>query len=229
MSLRANVRPGGWRSIPAGVALALAVVAFPAHAQVEPPAAPAPEAGKAERAWSLRASVLTYVFPDGTAYASPVAAFDMGGLHLEGRYNYEAKRTGSLWVGWNLGWGEEVHLALTPMVGGIFGDLNGIAPGLEWSLSWGPLELYAENEFVFDLADVEQSYFYVWGELSASPFDWLRAGLALQRTRAHASSREVQWGALLGVSAWKLSATGYWFNPGQPDAQYWVVAVGIEI
>src|SRR5208283_2757440 len=110
---------------------------------------------------------------------------DHGWLHLEARYNDEALQTASVWVGWNLAWGEELTLSLTPMVGAIFGKENGIAPGLEWSLAWGPLELSSENEFVIDLGNLEQSYFYAWSELNVRPFPWLHAGVALQRTKVH--------------------------------------------
>jgi len=176
--------------------------------------------------WSARAALNTYLFAKQPDYVQATAAADYGALHLEGRYNYEARRTGSLWVGWNFEWGRSLRLALTPMLGGVMGDLNGIAPGLEVDLSWGPLELYSETEWVFDLGNWSASNYYTWSELSGSPFDWLRAGLALQRTHAVASARTVQWGPLVGVQVWKLSASAYWFNPGQVDAQYWVLSLG---
>ena len=36
------------------------------------------------------------------------------------------------------------------MIGGVFGDTTGIAPGYKGSLSWWKLELYSEGEYVFD-------------------------------------------------------------------------------
>ena len=50
-------------------------------------------------------------------------------LHLETRYNNEDLRTGSLWVGYNFAWGEKWQFEVTPMIGGVFGRTNGIAPG----------------------------------------------------------------------------------------------------
>jgi hypothetical protein len=182
-----------------------------------------------QSSWDFRFSAYGYIFSGQNAYLQPTVAVDYGWLHLEGRYNYEALQTGSLWVGWNLAWGQDLKLSLTPMVGGIFGQLNGIGPGLEWSLAWGPLELYSENEFVIDLVDLEESYFYAWSELNVRPVEWLRAGVALQRTRAHATPREVSWGPVLGLAVWKVEVAAYWFNPGQSDAQYWVVYVGVNL
>lgn len=118
---------------------------------------------------------------------------------------------------------------MTPMVGAVFGKLNGVAPGLEWALAWGPLELYSDSEVVIDFTDVEQSYFYAWSELSIRPLEWLRAGLALQRTRVHAEPRAVSWGPVIGFSVWKVEVDTYWFNPGQTDAQYWAVSVSLKL
>jgi hypothetical protein len=190
------------------------------------PAAAEDESESQESAWSVRVAVSAYLFAHQSDYLQPTVAVDHGVLHLEARYNYEAQRTGSLWAGWNFEWGKELRFALTPMLGGIVGEVNGIAPGLEWVLSWGPLELYSETEFVFDFSNSPGSDIYTWTELSAAPFEWLRAGLALQRTRAFAASRVVQWGPLIGFKVWKLSASAYWFNPGQANAQYWVVSLG---
>jgi hypothetical protein len=150
-------------------------------------------------------------------------AADHGWLRLEGRYNYEQQRTGSLWIGWNLAWDGEPSFALTPMLGGVFGDKNGVAAGAEWTLAWGPLEL------VLDCGDFARSNVYTWTELSAWAWGWLRTGLALRRTNAVESARVVQWGPLLGGRWRSLSLTGYWFDPGQPDAQYWVASLGVDL
>ena len=33
---------------------------------------------------------------------------------------------------------------------------------------------------------------------------------------------------LVGVNAWKLNASVYWFNPGQANLQYWVASLGAD-
>lgn len=78
-------------------------------------------------------SVSGYLVPHGQSYASPTFAADHGALHLEARYNYEALRTGSLWAGYNLSVGGKLVLDATPMIGGVFGNVNGVAPGLEFT------------------------------------------------------------------------------------------------
>ena len=103
-----------------------------------------PEAN--EKAWSFSASAYTYFIPDDRNYVQPTFTADRGWLHLEARYNYEALDTGSAWVGYNFSGGEALSWEFTPMIGGVFGDTTGIAPGYKGSLSWWKLELYSEGE-----------------------------------------------------------------------------------
>src|SRR5262249_52068401 len=136
-------------------------------------------------------------------------------LHLEARYNYEALDTGSVWLGYNLSGGEKLTWELTPMLGGVFGDTRGIAPGYKGSLGWWKLQLYSEGEFLIDTGDTSESFFYNWSELTLSPWDWFRFGLVTQRTRLYQTDRDIQRGVLAGISFKRLDFTTYVFNPDE--------------
>ena len=205
----------------------------PALAQVESPpvAAPGTDPGPAIPAeadgagWTYSASVFGYLVPDDQDYAQPTLTADRGWLHLEARYNYEALETGSLWVGYNISVGETVSVDVTPMLGGVFGDLNGVAPGFEFTVGFWKLELYSEGEYVVATSDSSLNFFYLWTEISLSPVDWFRVGLVAQRTRAFESDVEVQRGFLVGVSYRWADFSAYLFNPGQ-DQPTVVLALG---
>src|SRR5262249_42686889 len=145
-------------------------------------------------------SLLGYIVHDDRDYVQPTVAADRGWLHLEARYNYEDLDTGSLWIGYNFSGGDELTWEITPMLGGVFGHTDGIAPGYKGSLSWWKLELYSEGEYLVDTGNSSDSFFYNWSELTISPLDWLRLGLATQRTLAYETDRDVQRGLLAGVS-----------------------------
>jgi len=110
--------------------------------------------------WSFSASAYTYIVPDSRDYVQPTFTADRGWLHLEARYNYEGLDTGSAWVGYNFSGGEKLAWEIAPMLGGVFGDITGVAPGYKGSLSWWKLELYSEGEYVFDTANSSDSFFY---------------------------------------------------------------------
>ena len=88
-----------------------------------------------EKAWSFSISASTYIVPNDQEYVQPTFIADRGWLHLETRYNYENLETGSVWVGYNFGSGEKLEWEFTPMLGGVFGNTTGIAPGYKLSLT----------------------------------------------------------------------------------------------
>jgi len=170
-----------------------------------------------EKAWSFTLSVDGNLVPDGSDYVQPTLSADRDWLHLEARYNYEALETGSAWVGWNFCGGKSLEWEFTPMIGGVFGDLKGVAPGYEGSLSWWKLELYSEGEYVFDMEDSSESFFYNWSQLTLAPVGWLRLGLVAQRTKVYETGREIQRGVLVGLSCKTVDLTTYVMNPDEGE------------
>lgn len=189
------------RAVAWSMAAALVIVPSVAAAQDAPPA------------WTFSATAFTYFLPDEGNYVQPTVTADRGRLHLEGRFNYEARDTGSIWAGFNFSGGESVEWELTPMIGGVFGATDGVAPGYRGWLGWRALEFYSEGELVFDAADSADNFFYNWSELTLAPVDWLKVGLVTQRTRAYQADREIQRGLLVRVAYRRLDVTTYILNP----------------
>jgi len=187
---------------------------------------PALTGGADEKAWSFYASAYTYLVPDSREYVQPTFTADRDGLHLEARYNYEALNTGSAWAGYNFGGGEKLAWEFTPMLGGVFGDTTGIAPGYKGSLRWWKLELDTEGEYVFDTRSSSDSFFYTWSELSLAPVDWFRIGAVVQRTKLYETDFDIQRGFLVGISFKRVNLTTYVFNPD--DKPTFVFAVGLS-
>jgi len=173
--------------------------------------------GSKPNVWFFSLTAEGYVVPHAEFFLSPVAAADRGWLHLEARYNYENRQTGSLWVGYNFGVGQKVNLEITPIIGSMFGNTTGVAPGYEISLTYKKISLSSLGEYVFDTKNRNGDFFYSWPELAYSPFDWLRVGLVAQRTKAYQTSLDTQRGFLIGLSHKKLQFTTYVFNAGWTD------------
>ena len=201
-------------SLALALLLAVAARALPTAA-VRTPAAPV---------WDLSASFYGYFIRDESDYVQPTVTADRDWLHLEARANYESKGAGSTWIGWNLSAGTRVVLNVTPMIGLVFGDTQGVAPGCRGALSWRGLELSSESEYVFDAGGRADWFFYNWSQVTLSPVDWFHVGLVAQRTRAYASAREIQRGLLVEVSLPHLDITGHIFNPDDASPTYVVSA-----
>jgi len=165
-----------------------------------------------EKSWSFSASVYGYFVPESRDFAQPTLTADHNYLHLEARYNYEALETGSVWVGANFSGGEKLTWQITPMLGGVFGDLTGIAPGYTGSIGWWKFELYSSGEYVVDTGNSSNSFFYNWSELTLSPLDWFRFGLVTQRTRLYHTDRDIQRGLIFGFTYKDVDLAAYLFN-----------------
>lgn len=177
--------------------------------------------------WSFDATAYGYLVPDDTSYFDPIFTADHQWLHLEARYNYENLRTGSLWAGYNLSFGQKLVFQATPMVGTVFGNTTGIAPGYEVSLTYKKVELTSQGEYVIDLKNDRSNFFYSWDELIYSPTDWFHAGLAAQHTLAYKTPLDIQRGILVGVSHKKIDFTTYVFNLGWTDPTV-VLGLGVR-
>jgi hypothetical protein len=166
--------------------------------------------------WELNAEMNFYVFKDDF-FVLPIFQADKNNLHLEARYNYEDMQTFSAWVGRNFNGGKKLEYTITPMIGGVVGLTNGIAPGLEMTFTLGRFELYTESELLIDPKIAENHFFYNWTDLTYSPKDWLWVGISGQRTRLYKTALEIQRGFLVGGSFKNWELTGYAYNVGFDD------------
>jgi hypothetical protein len=116
-----------------------------AQAPQAPAAAPTAHPHAAGERWTFGASAYTYFVPGDRDYVQPTITADRGQLHLEARYNYEALDTGSLWAGWTFAGGGDLSWEIMPMLGAVFGQVDGVAPGYKGSLDWRRFELYSEG------------------------------------------------------------------------------------
>jgi hypothetical protein len=176
--------------------------------------------------WEFALTAYPTVVRNGENYTSAVAAADRGPLHLEARYNYESIGARSAFVGWTFSGGEAITWELTPLLGGAWGTTQAFVPGLEASATWKQLDIYIEAEYVRDIHARKDSYLYAWTELGFRPVEWLRAGIAGQRTNIYGGGRDIQRGPFAQLTWDRVTIGGYWFNPGSSE-QIFVGMIGV--
>jgi hypothetical protein len=202
----------------------------PPSAQAAPPP-PTAEAKAEAPQWGFDLSVFTVNPPDDNAYTSTVLRADRDWLHLEGRWNYEGLHTGSLFVGRNFEWSgkdDAFELTVVPMAGVVVGDVDGVAPGIELDAKWKWLEFYDESEYFVSTNDHHDNFVYSWAELTVAPVEWLKFGVAAQRTNAFDTELSVDRGPLLSLSFKKVTGTIYWFNPDKSHS-YVMFTIGFSL
>lgn len=166
--------------------------------------------------WEFNADVNFYFIPDDFLVL-PVFRADKNNLHLEARYNYEDLKTFSAWIGYNFKGGNKLEYTITPMIGGVVGLTNGIAPALEVTLNYGRFELYTESEYLFDVEVAANNFYYQWSDFSYAPRDWIWFGISGQRTRIYQTDLDIQRGLFIGTGFkwWELNT--YVYNIGFDD------------
>jgi hypothetical protein len=182
-------------------------------------------AAEDEGAWEFGITAYPTIVRGGENYTSAIAVADRGALHLEARYSYESVGARSAFVGWTFSGGETLTWELTPLLGGAWGDTRAFVPAAEASVAWGRFDFYVEAEYVRDSGERDDSYFYAWSELGFRPAEWLRLGIAGQRTRAYGNDRDIQRGPFVQFTWQRLTIGGYWFNPGSNE-QVFVGSIG---
>jgi len=213
------MKPASWCL--AGI---VAVVATTAHAVDNEGSADAVAAAES-KPWEFAITAYPTNVRGGENYTSAIATADHGPFHLEARYNYESIGARSVFVGWSFSGGEEITWELTPLLGGAWGTTRAFIPGLEASAAWKQFDVYVEAEYVRASSGRDDSYVYAWSELGYRPVEWLRVGIAGQRTRTYGNERDIQRGPFVQVTWERVTIGGYWFNPGSSD-QVFVGMVG---
>jgi hypothetical protein len=168
------------------------------------------------RVWNMETAVLGFLYTDTIALWNPSFTADHGHLHVEARYQWEDWRTGSVWIGRNFSFGDALSVTFTPMVGGVFGYTNGVAPGYLLEMEWRSLYFYSSSEYLFNLEDNSANFGYTWTELTVD-LDHLLFGIVAQRTRPFESSLDLQRGLSLMREQGAFTFGMYLFNLGWTD------------
>jgi hypothetical protein len=146
----------------------------------------------------------------------PTITADRDWLHLEARYNYEALDTGSVWSATTSPAARPLAWTLTPMVGAVFGDTEGVAPGYRGSLGWKRFELYSEGEYLIDTGTRASNFMYTWSELTFAPVEQIRFGCWSSSARGPTTPTSTSSAALLlGVNLKRFQFTADDLQPGR--------------
>jgi len=177
--------------------------------------------------WNFSAWAEMFIIPGEEDFFNPTFYARHKSLHLEARYNYEDRNTASLWAGHRFKFGKGVKFVLVPMGAVVFGNTNGIAPGLEIEVMYKKFDFYSESEHVFDFNSKENNFFYMYSELAIRPIQALRTGIIAQRTRLFESEREIQRGIFAEYYFGRFRAGVFYFSPFASD-NFWVASFSVD-
>ena len=99
--------------------------------------------------------------------------------------------------------------------------------GVEAGVAYRDVDAYIEAEYVHDLGNHNDSYFYAWSEVGWKPAKWLRVGLVGQRTREVENGRDLQRGGFIQLILDKATLGIYGFNPDS-GSRYLIISFGMQ-
>ena len=177
--------------------------------------------------WNFSAWAEYFIIPGEKDFFNPTFYARSDKLHFEGRYNYEDRNTASFWGGWRFKFGNGVKFVVVPMAGIIFGNTDGIAPGLELEISYKKFDVYSESEHVFDFNARENNFFYMYSELAIRPIKSIRTGIMTQRTRLYESDRELERGIFAEYYFGRFRIGAFYFSPFA-SGNFWIASASVD-
>ncbi|MGC4101985.1 hypothetical protein [Ferruginibacter sp.] len=135
------------------------------------------------------------------------------GFYTELRYNYEALKTASLYLGKSFTSGSKTKYTITPMMGLVMGDYNGGSLAANIDIEKEKIFASMQTQYTVNKDDRNGNFFFNWTELAYQPVKWMYAGLSTQQTKNYNCRLQSDYGVLIGFLVNKFTIPVYVFNP----------------
>lgn len=151
------------------------------------------------------------------------------GWYAEGRYNYEAMNTFSLYAGKEFTKKGKFSMTATPLVGGVVGEFKGLSAGLNLTLDYGKFFFGSQSQYTISANPENLDFFFSWSEIAFQPARWIYFGLSAQYTYYSAVNQSLfEPGAVIGFEIGKWTFPLYCFNIME-DKKYFVLGINLEL
>jgi hypothetical protein len=163
-----------------------------------------------------------YVDAAGKFSVGPLAALqNEENWYMEARYNYEEKRSLSLYIGRAFQGGNALSFSIIPIFGGVVGQYEGGSAGLNVALAYKRFFFESQSQYTFSAKEESENFFFSWSELGYQPTKWFYGGLAMQPTYyPRTKNNSLSPGFMIGFSVGKWSLPLYMFSPFSNDRAF---------
>lgn len=149
------------------------------------------------------------------------------GLHTEFRYNYEERKTASVYVGKNFSRDSALSYSITPMLGWVFGKYNGGSLALNADADYKKFFVSTQTQYTVSKEGADENFFYSWAEAGYEPVDWFYAGISTQLTKVYKEKNVTEYGLLVGFNIKKVNLPVYVFSPFSKQRNF-IVGINVE-
>lgn len=147
--------------------------------------------------------------------------------YAEGRYNYEAINTLSLYGGKTFEKKGVFSYAASPILGVVLGQMNGGSAGLNLELDFRKFYFNTQSQYTFSVQQRSKSFVYSWSDLTYQLSEKFAAGISVQQTKLYQVNGALERGFLIKPTYKSFTFPLYIFKPESRD-RYFVLGINYE-
>lgn len=144
--------------------------------------------------------------------------------YLEGRYNYEALKTISLYAGRTFEKKSKLSYSLSPVIGAVIGRFNGGSVGANSECDYKKFFFSSQFQYTFSVHNRNDNFFYSWSDLSCLMANNIYAGISVQQTNLYKVKYKLEKGFFLKTIINRWTFPLYVFNPALKE-RYFVLGL----
>jgi hypothetical protein len=147
--------------------------------------------------------------------------------YMEGRFNYEALNTLSLYAGKTFERKALFSYAASPIAGVVLGKMNGGSVGLNLQMDYRNFDFNTQSQYTFSIQQRSNNFIYSWSDLTYKLSEKFAAGLSLQQTKLYQLNGALEKGFLVKAAYKSWSFPLYIFKP-ESSERYFVLGLNYE-
>lgn len=158
----------------------------------------------------------------------PVAYYQSSqNWYAEGRFNYEALNTLSLYAGKTFERKAVISYAASPILGVVLGQMNGGSAGINLQLDFQRFNFNTQTQYTFSVQQRSNNFVYSWSDLTYRITKKFEAGFSVQQTKTYQLKQAFERGLLIktGYKNWNFPL--YVFRP-ESSERYFVLGINYE-
>jgi len=147
--------------------------------------------------------------------------------YIEGRYNFEALNTMSVYAGKTFEKKAAVSYSVSPVIGAVMGRYKGGSLGVNGDADYKKYSFSSQLQYTFSIKDKTEDFLYSWSDLSYQAFDNISAGFSVQQTNVYKEQCKLEKGIFVKASFNRWTIPLYVFSPAAKE-RYFVLGLNCD-
>jgi hypothetical protein len=170
-----------------------------------------------------------YYVEDKAVTIAPIAWYQtQKGWYVEGRYNYEAEKTVSIYAGKTFEKKSKISYSVSTLLGGLMGKFNGASVAVNADFEYKKFFCSLQSQYTFSLKDRNANFIYTWCDLGYQVIPCLSAGFSMQQTKLYKMNAASEKGIFIKAEFGRWAFPVYFFNPSK-DEGYTVMGLNFTL